>query len=73
MLKVYVKDFRTSLFLNPMRYLVHIWYEDRYWSKILHSTVPIHIHDFKVKVTDLEISCLSFMSTFLGLHYFQIL
>ena len=38
--KFCVKIFRTSLFPNPMMDLVHIWYDDRYWSKIL-----------KVKVT----------------------
>ena len=32
-------------------------YDDRFWSKILHSTILIPIHDFKVKVTDLELSC----------------
>ena len=21
-------------------YLVHVWYDDRYWSKILRSTIP---------------------------------
>ena len=35
--------------------LVHVWYDDRYWSKILHSTIPIN--DFKVKATDLELFC----------------
>ena len=34
--------------------LVHVWYDDRRWSKTLCSTIPIPIHDFKVKVTDLE-------------------
>ena len=33
--------------------LVHVWYDDRYRSKILHSTIPTPIHDLKVKVTDL--------------------
>ena len=28
--------------------LVHVWYDNRYWSKILHSAIPIPIHDFKV-------------------------
>ena len=51
--------------------LVHIWYDDRYWSKILHSTIPIPIHDLKVKVTDLELSCQSFTLKFLGPHCFQ--
>ena len=53
----FVLVFRTSLFPNPMMDLVHIWYDDRYWSKILHSTIPTPIHDLKVKVTDLELSC----------------
>ena len=34
--------------------LVHVWYDDRYWSKILRSTIPIPIHDLQVKATDLE-------------------
>ena len=37
--------------------LVHVWYDDRYWSRILYSTIPTPIHDLKVKVTDLELSC----------------
>ena len=57
MLKFYVKVFRTSLFPNPMMDLVHVWYDDRYWSKLLFITVPTPIHDLKVKVTDLELSC----------------
>ena len=56
MLKFYVKVFRTSLFPNPMMDLVHVWYDDRYWFKILHSTIPTSIHDLKVKVTDIELS-----------------
>ena len=54
MLKFYVKVFRTSLFPNPVVYLFHVWYDDRRWSKILCSTIPNPVHDFKVKVTDLE-------------------
>ena len=38
-------------------YLVHVWYDDRYWSKILHSTIPITLPDLKVKVMDLEFLC----------------
>ena len=58
-----LKVFRTSLIPNPMMDLVHVWYDDRYWSKILHSTIPIPIHDLKVKVTD----------KVLGPHCFQTL
>ena len=54
MLKFYVKVFRTSLFPSPVVYLFHVWYDDRRWSKILYSTIPNPVHDFKVKVTDLE-------------------
>ena len=37
--------------------LVHVWCDDRYWSQILLSAIPNPIHDFKVKVTDLELLC----------------
>ena len=38
-LKFCVKVLRTSLFPNPMMYLVNVWYDDRYWSEILCSTI----------------------------------
>ena len=57
LLTFYVKVFRTSLFPNPLMDLVHIWCDDRYWSKILHSAISTPIHDFKVKVMDLELLC----------------
>ena len=51
-------------FPNPVVYLFHVWNDDRCWSKILCSTIPNPVHDFKVKVTDLEFlywsSCLTF-------------
>ena len=53
----YVKVFRTSLFPNSFMDLVYIWYDDRYWSKILFSTIPTLMHDLRVKVTDLELLC----------------
>ena len=37
--------------------LVHVWYDDGYWPKILHNTIPTLIHDLKVKVMDLELLC----------------
>ena len=37
--------------------LVHVWCDDRYSSKILHSAIPTSIYNFKVKVTDLERLC----------------
>ena len=42
--------------------LVYVWCYDRYWSKILHSAIPTPIHDFKVKVTDLEFLYCLFLS-----------
>ena len=51
------KVFRTSLFPNPVMDLVHIWYDDRYWSKILRSIISIRLHDLKVKVMDLVFLC----------------
>ena len=53
--KVFVKVFKTSLFPNLITDLIHLWYDDTYWSKILRSTTTLgHV---KVKVTDLEFSC----------------
>ena len=37
--------------------LVYIWYDYRYWSKILFSTIPSPAYDVEVKVTDFEILC----------------
>ena len=37
--------------------LVHVWCDDRCWSKIAHSAIPTLIHGFKVKVTDFELLC----------------
>ena len=55
--KVFVKVFRTSLFPNLTTDLIHLWYGDTYWSKILRSTIPTTVGYVKVKVTDLEFSC----------------
>ena len=73
MSKFCVKVFRTSLFPNPMMDSVHVWCDNRYWSRISHSVIPISIHQFKVKVTDLELLCQSFVLMFLGPHCFQTL
>ena len=44
-------------FPNPVMYLVHVLFDDKYRSKILGSTIPTPVHDLKVKVTDLKFSC----------------
>ena len=38
--KVFVKVFKTSLFPNLITDLIHLWYDDTYWSKILRCTIP---------------------------------
>ena len=53
--------------------LVHIWYEDKYWSKSLRRTIPNPLNDLKVKVMDLNFLCQSFTPKVLGPHYFQTL
>ena len=35
--------------------LVHVWYDDRYRSKVSFSNTLPHAHDLKVKFTDFEI------------------
>ena len=60
-----VKVFKTSLFPNPWMDLVYIWYDDRYWSKILFSTIPTPMHDLKVQMTKI------YISVSLLQHYFK--
>ena len=55
--KVFVEVFKASLFPNLITDLIHLWYDDTYWSKILLSTIPTTLGHVKVKVTDLEYSC----------------
>ena len=35
--------------------MVYVWYDDRYWSKILLNPIPTPMHDLNFKVTDLEL------------------
>ena len=37
--------------------LDHVWYDDRYWSKILQGTISTPVSHLKVKVTDFEFLC----------------
>ena len=52
-------------------YLVHVWIDDRDWSKILCSTITTSVHDLKVKVTDLEFLCKSFVLKFLQCKFLR--
>ena len=38
---------------------IQLWSDDRALSKILCSTIPIPVHDLKIKVTDFEIFCVT--------------
>ena len=53
-LKFYVKVNKTSLFPNHLIDLLHVWYDDTYWSKVLHSTINNQQGHLKVNVMDLE-------------------
>ena len=55
--KVFVKVFKTSLFPNLITDLIHLWYDDTYWTKILRSTIPNPLGHVMVTVTNLEFSC----------------
>ena len=55
--KVFIKVFKTSLFPNLITDLIHLWYDDTYWSKILRNTISTTLGHVKVKVTDLEFKC----------------
>ena len=48
-----LKFFKSLYFPDHMIDLVHIWYDDRYSSKVLCSNTPAHY--LKVKVMDFEI------------------
>ena len=54
---VFIKVFKPSLFPNLITDLLHLWYDDTYWTKILRSTILTTLGHVKVKVTDLEFSC----------------
>ena len=41
---------------------IQLWRDDRALSKILCSTIPIPVHDLKIKVTDFEFFVLNFYS-----------
>ena len=47
--------FKNSYFPNYLMDFVHIWYDDRYSSKVLFSNTATHAHGLKVKVIDLKL------------------
>ena len=44
-------------FAKPSMDFIQLWRDDRALSKILCSTIPIPVHDLKIKVTDFEFFC----------------
>ena len=44
-------------FAKPSMDFIQLWCNDRALSKILCSTIPIPVHDLKIKVTDFEFFC----------------
>ena len=46
--KVLVKVFKTSLFLNLTTNLIQLWDDDTYWSRILRITIPTPLGHVKI-------------------------
>ena len=46
--------YNFSFFAKPSMDFIHLWCDDTALSKILCSTIPIPVHDLKIKVTDFE-------------------
>ena len=44
-------------FAKPSMDFIQLWCDDRALSKILCSTIPIPVHDIKIKVTDFDFFC----------------
>ena len=49
--------YNFSIFAKPSMDFIQLWCDDRALSKILCSTIPIPVHDLKIKVTDFEFFC----------------
>ena len=46
--------YNFSFFAKPSMDFIQLWRHDRALSKILCCTIPISVHDIKVKVTDFD-------------------
>ena len=44
-------------FAKPSMDFIQLWRDNRVLSEILCSTIPIPVHDLKIKVTDFEFFC----------------
>ena len=65
MLKFLVKVFISLYLSNMLMDYVDTLHVGRYWSEVLFCTIMTYASDLEVKVTDLEILCLSFWLKFL--------
>ena len=65
MFKFLVKVFVSVYLLTMLIDRVDTLHVTRYWSEVLRSTIMTHPGGLEVKVTDLEILCLSFWLKFL--------
>ena len=53
--------YNFSFFAKPSMDFIQLWRDDRALSKILCSTIPIPVHDLKIKVTDFEFFCVKYL------------
>ena len=49
-------------FTKPSMDFIQLWCDDRALSKILCSTIPIPVHDIKIKVTEFDFFVLNLYS-----------
>ena len=54
--------YNFSFFAKPSMDFIQLWRDNRALSKILCSTIPIPVHDLKIKVTDFEFFVLNLYS-----------
>ena len=52
-----VLQFQGFFFAKPSKDFIQLWRDDRALSKILCSTIPIPVHDLKIKVTVFGFFC----------------
>ena len=46
--------YNFSFFAKPSMDFIQLWRDDRALSKILFSTIPIPVHDLKIKLKDFD-------------------
>ena len=73
MLKFLVKVFMSLYLLKLLMDQVDTLYVGRYWSEVLCCTIMTHLGDPEVKVTDIEILCISFfVKVFISLYLLKL-